>query len=78
MIDVHSKFLWSRPLKNKSAESVAYELQSIYLIEGAPKILQSDNGPEFKNEKMTELCARFAIEQYRISSTGNWTRWKSK
>ena len=63
VIDVHSKFLWSRPLKNKSAESVAYELQSIYLNEGSAKILSSDNGPEFQNEKMTELCVRFNIEQ---------------
>jgi len=63
IIDVHSKFLWSRPLKNKSAESVAYELQNIYLNEGGPKIISSDNGPEFINEKMAELCLRFNIEQ---------------
>jgi hypothetical protein len=63
VIDVHSKFLWSRPLKNKSAESVAYELQNIYLSEGGPKVISSDNGPEFINEKMTELCLRFNIEQ---------------
>ena len=63
VIDVHSKWLWSRPLKNKSAESVAYELQNIYLNEGGPKILSSDRGPEFVNEKMRELCSRFNIEQ---------------
>ena len=39
------------------------ELQTIYLIEGGPKILSSDNGPEFINEKMKELCIRFNIEQ---------------
>lgn len=67
VIDVHSKFLWSRPIKNKSMESVCYELQSIYLVEGPPKVLSSDQGPEFINDKMKELCIRFNIEQRKTN-----------
>jgi hypothetical protein len=50
VIDIFSKFLWSFPLKNKSASIVAFTLQNLFLVEGHPKILGSDNGTEFKGE----------------------------
>lgn len=79
VVDCHSKFLWSRPLKNKSAELVAFELQNILLQEGAPEIISSDNGSEFVNETMTELCLRFNVKQhhslpYRPTSQGQIER----
>ncbi|XP_031344445.1 KRAB-A domain-containing protein 2-like [Photinus pyralis] len=51
-----TKFVQLRPLKTKRAEEVAYVLLDIFTIFGAPSILQSDNGREFANCVITELC----------------------
>jgi hypothetical protein len=42
-------------LKSKTAAEVAYNLLDIFLILGAPMILQSDNGLEFTDNIITEL-----------------------
>jgi hypothetical protein len=60
--DHSSKFRWVRPLKNKEAASVAYELEVIFSTVGGPQILQSDNGGEFKGE-VTQLCERYNVQQ---------------
>lgn len=52
-----TKFVQLRPLKTKRAEEVAYHLLQIFLIFGAPAILHSDNGREFSNQVISELCA---------------------
>jgi hypothetical protein len=62
-IDHFSKFLWSFPLKNKSAEVVSDVLQRLILVEGTPSIIQSDHGTEFNNMKLTELSQRYGFEQ---------------
>jgi transposase InsO family protein len=51
-----TKFVQLRPLKNKRAEEVAYHLLNIFLTFGAPAILHSDNGREFSNRVISELC----------------------
>jgi hypothetical protein len=52
-----TKFVQLRPLKSKRAEEVAYHLLNIFLTFGAPAILHSDNGREFSNRVISELCA---------------------
>lgn len=52
-----TKFVQLRPLKTKRAEEVAHHVLSIFLTFGAPAILQSDNGREFSNQVISELCA---------------------
>ena len=52
-----TKFVQLRPLKTKRAEEVAYTLLDIFTILGAPSILQSDNGREFCNQVIEEICA---------------------
>jgi len=47
--DHSTKFVILRPLTSKRAQEIASELLSIFLLFGAPKILQSDNGREFVN-----------------------------
>ena len=44
-----------RPLKSKRAAEVAYQLTDMFLLLGAPHILQSDNGREFTANIITEL-----------------------
>lgn len=52
-----TKFVQLRPLKSKRAEEVAYVLLDIFTIFGAPSILQSNNGREFANNVIKELCS---------------------
>ncbi|CAI6360566.1 unnamed protein product [Macrosiphum euphorbiae] len=51
-----TKFVLLRPLTHKRAEEVAYVLLDIFTTFGAPAILQSDNGREFVNKIINELC----------------------
>jgi len=44
-----------RPLRSKTANEVADQVKSIFAIFGAPTILQSDNGREFKNSTLEAL-----------------------
>lgn len=50
VIDVFSRFLMLRPLTKKESASVAYELESIFQTFGNPKIIQTDQGSEFKGK----------------------------
>ena len=50
-----TKFCILRPLHSKRASEVAYQLMDIFLLVGAPQILQSDNGSEFTASVITEL-----------------------
>ena len=61
VIDIFSRFVWLRPLKSKSSKEVAKELESIYVEHGAPRIIQSDQGGEFKKAVKT-LCDRMNIK----------------
>lgn len=53
--DHGTKFLYLRPLKSKMALEVALELMKIFLEQGAPHILQSDNGREFTADIVKQL-----------------------
>ena len=50
-----TKFCVIRPLTTKRASEVAFQLMDIFLLMGAPVILQSDNGSEFTSHVITEL-----------------------
>ena len=50
-----TKFSHLRPLRAKSAKEVAWALYKIFCRCGAPVILQSDNGKEFRNQLISSL-----------------------
>ena len=50
-----TKFVILRSLSSKRAPEVAFQLLDIFLLFGAPAILQSDNGSEFTAQVITEL-----------------------
>ena len=50
-----TKFCVLRTLTSKRASEVAYHLMDIFLLLGAPTILQSDNGSEFTSQVISEL-----------------------
>ncbi len=55
VIDVCTRFVFFRALVTASAREVAKELFLLFSDFGFPKILQSDNGPEFRNELLDSL-----------------------
>ena len=50
-----TKFVHLRPLKSKRAVEVAENVLDIFLVFGAPSVIQSDNGREFCNAVMESL-----------------------
>lgn len=61
VIDVFSRFIWLRPIDKKFSKTIAKELQSIYLEHGYPRVIQCDQGPEFKGA-VKKLCRRLKIK----------------
>lgn len=57
--DHFSKFSLLRAIKNKTAAAVCEQLQSIFNLFGAPRILHTDNGTEFCNALITDLALRW-------------------
>ena len=62
MIDVYSKFAKSYPSKSKVALEVSNALESLFLTFDPPTVLQCDDGKEFSNSVINDLCARFNVK----------------
>ena len=67
-IDVFSGFLFLKPLKTKDATDIAQALWEITSVIGVPRVLQSDNGSEFKNAIIAALTRLQGIEHRFISA----------
>ena len=52
-----TKFVQLKPLKSKTVEEVAYNVIEIFLMFDSPTILQSDNGHEFADNVIKEVCS---------------------
>ena len=50
VVDHFTKFLWTKVTDTKESGQVVKYLRKLFLREGTPHILQSDNGKEFVNE----------------------------
>lgn len=59
VIDQFSGFVILRPISQKSAKEVGYEIYKVFLEWGFPAAVKSDNGKEFCNEIVKE-CVEFA------------------
>ena len=68
LVDVFSGFVVLRPLKTKSAVSIARVLWEICSIIGFPRILQSDNGKEFVNGIVRALVSMHGIQHRTIAA----------
>lgn len=62
--DNHSRFIFLRPLKTKTALEVCENLLDIFTVIGAPALLHSDNGREFNNRQLLEMLAEFWPETH--------------
>jgi hypothetical protein len=57
-----TKYVMAVPLKDKTAQAVAEALvNSVVLTQGTPETLLSDNGSEFCNELMSNICDMLSI-----------------
>ena len=62
-----SKFPYAVPIKSKSAQEIAEKLFEYISIFGPPKVLLSDQGKEFINQCVRNLCSLTGIE-HRVTS----------
>ena len=65
MVDVNSKFAKAYPHKSKVTLEVSNALESLFLTFGLPTILQCDNGKEFSNSVINDLCTWFNVKLIR-------------
>ena len=59
-IDCFSRYLWAKPIKNKSGKEIARVLEEIFL-ESVCKRLQTDKGKEYLNTHVRELLKKYNI-----------------
>lgn len=63
IIDLFTKKLWSYPLQSKEAKEVASKVGALFASGVRTSVLQSDNGGEFKNAEMKQVCDRWGVKQ---------------
>jgi len=62
-VDHFSKFTWGVLLEDKEASTLVCELRIIFNQYKVPKIFQSDNGKEFRNNSLNTLCENLGIKR---------------
>ena len=64
MVDHFSRYVVLAPIQDKSAKSVAHALvTNLFCPYSTPRVLLSDNGAEFRNSMLEEICNQFRIKQ---------------
>ena len=61
-----TRFVMLRPLRDKRMVTIATELLDMFGTLGVPNIIQSDNGREFVNQLITQICDMLQIAQRLI------------
>ena len=65
LIDVFSKYAWTRPLKNKSSSVVARAFADIFnTSKKSPQKLWTDRGTEFYNASVREIFKQYNVQLY--------------
>lgn len=76
IIDCFSKYVWSFPLVNKTSETVAKRIKSVFELningrKNIPKIFASDNGTEFLGETTELLEENKVIQRFGKAYNSN-------
>ena len=61
VLDVFSRFVWLKAIQTKHSFIIAAKLKEIYQEHGSPRVVQSDQGSEFKGA-VTQLCRDMNIK----------------
>ncbi|KAF9748558.1 Gag-Pol polyprotein, partial [Nosema granulosis] len=72
MVDSFSKYMWTVPLKEKSASAVVPAIRTIFMTFGPSFLLNSDNGREFCNEPMKFMLEEFNVRHVRGRARCPW------
>lgn len=67
LIDICTGFVILRALQTKAALEVARALWQIFADYGIPKIIQSDNGSEFKNKVINSLSSLMGVDHRLVA-----------
>jgi hypothetical protein len=67
MVDVFTGFVLAFPILTTSAKCIAEKLWHACSMFGLPKIIQSDNGPEFANQVVREITRLMHVDQRFIT-----------
>ena len=67
IIDCFTKYLWLKPLKNKTGKSIVKSLSLLLMME-RPKLIQCDQGSEFFNKNVAKMLSAFGPKLYHTFS----------
>ena len=69
VIDVYTRYLWTLPLKNKKAESIAQALENLFSDTGrVPGYIVTDAGGEFRGGAVQKLLKEFNVGYFNLYS----------
>ncbi|XP_064465546.1 uncharacterized protein K02A2.6-like [Ornithodoros turicata] len=63
IVDAFSKWLEVRRLRTTTSGNIIHELRNVFATFGIPRVLFSDNAPNFVSGEMSEFCKRNGIKQ---------------
>ena len=63
-IDILSRYVWTRPLKNKTGKEVSAAFEDIFTKGRVPQKIRTDRGTEFTNKKSQETFKSHGIEHF--------------
>ena len=84
MVDHFSRYVVLAPIQDRSAKAVAHALVTHLICPySTPRVLLSDNGAEFRNSVLDEICKQFNMKQtftvaYHPASNGLMERTNRK
>ena len=64
IIDVFSKFVWTRPLKSTKGIEMCKALESVFVEGRTPEHLRTDKGSEYHNRDVAKLLRKRHIEHF--------------
>lgn len=65
-VDVHSGYMMGEPLRSKTQDELLPKVEQKFRDYGAPRILQTDNGPEF-GPRLSAVCQLYNVLHVRGS-----------
>ena len=66
VIDCFTRWMELRPLKDRTAQSVAEQLLSVFYVRGPPLSIQADNAKELQSEFLTNFLTDLGITSNKI------------
>ena len=68
-VDHFSRYVIMVPLKDKTAKAVAHALVTkLFLVHSTPRVILSDNGTEFRNAVLEEICKLYNVNQAFVTA----------